>query len=151
MLRDAFSPCFSSRLRAARLTDLSKVGSYGEFRQICTSISDLPNSGFSKTQALLSDCCQLSNKVSSHYFSKTTSMSRCLCCAKSQWLQQPPESLEAGPGPPILCSPPTVKEKYFHCIYLHETAPPKQTTGCWQAKPGGKSRSHCTNPHGGGW
>lgn len=58
--------------------------------------------------------------VCSHYFSKTTGTPQCLCCAKSRWLQQPPESLEAGSGAPVLCSLPTVKEKYFHSIYLHD-------------------------------
>lgn len=128
LLRDAFSPCFSSRLKATRLANPSKVGNYGKFRQICPSTSDLANSGFIKTQALLSDCYQLSNKVCSRYFSKTTLTLWCLCCAKGQRLQQPPESLNAGPGLPVLCSPPTVKKKYIHCIYLHDTAPPKRTT-----------------------
>lgn len=142
---------FSSRLKATQLTELSKDGSYGEFRQICSSISDLPNSGVIKTQDLLSDCCQLISKVCNHYFSKTTLTLWCLCCAKSQWLQQPLRDLEAGPGAPILCSPPTVKEKYFQCIYLHETSSPKQTTDCRQAKPGSKSHSHRTNLHGDEW
>lgn len=151
LLRDAFPLAFPAGWwqhdshTSRRWGAMGNLDRYALLCQICQTHN------FITIPALLSDCCQLSNKVCSCYFSKTTSTLQCLSCAKSHQLHQPLESPEAGPGFHILCIPPIVKEKCFHCIYLHDTAPRKQTTACRQAKPEGKSHSHCISPHGGGW